>query len=779
LTDNLPQTALNGIRVFDLTTGMAGALATMFLCDNGARVVRVVGNDESVLRTEPGFALWDRGKEAVILDMNDAESIEKLAQSADVVVEDFKPGYEKEIMFREVAKMNPNLIRCTITAYGSIGPLMDEPADHDLVMARAGILANQPSFREGPIHVMHPTASVGAGILAALGISAALLHRERTGASQRVESSLLAGALMYSPKAIGDNLQPRPFRMTPAGGGPFYSVYECADGEWIQLGCIHSGFVDLAAAVMGIAHLMLDPEFGDGRYPQSEEARTKLFNIVADAMRTRPASEWMQMFEDGDVPYAPAQTTDQAMDDPQIRHNNMVLELDDPILGNTALAGLPINLSKTPGNVRGPRISTATPAADWLPDNSQSSPANANADRNASELPLHGIKVLEIANVIAGPFAGRLLADLGAEIVKLESLDGDISRAAGSAGFVFYNANKRSISVNTRTEEGRDVAQRLAAESDVLLANMRPGATDRMGLSNEKLTELNPRLIETHITAYGWTGPYAHRPGVDPLAQAITGLQRTQGGENRPPMFLGRLAPCDFTGGAMGALGTVLALFARERTGVAQTVNTNLLNSGIIMNADGFMRADGKAKRVLTDDLHFGVNSLHRLYKTSDGWIYVVADRESAFERLCNTIEMPNLIDDPRFVTAEARKINDSELAELLVEQFAKLTKDDAHQRLHKAEVPSAPVTEDYETSFYADPQAVENGLVSQIEHPTIGNLQLAVNFIKFGRVKREARRATPLLGQHTEEILSEIGRSPDDIQSLYKSEVVKTETTE
>jgi crotonobetainyl-CoA:carnitine CoA-transferase CaiB-like acyl-CoA transferase len=758
---------------------MAGALATMFLCDNGARVVRVVGNDESVLRKDPGFALWDRGKEAVILDMNHAESIEKLAQSADVVVEDFKPGYEKEIMFREVANMNPNLIRCTISAYGSIGPLMDEPPDHDLVMARAGILANQPSFREGPIHVMHPTASVGAGILAALGIAAALLHRERTGAAQRVETSLLAGALMYSPKAIGDNLQPRPFRMTPAGGGPFYSVYECADGEWIQLGCIHSGFVDLAAAVMGIAHLMLDPEFGDGRYPQSEEARTKLFNIVADAMRTRPASEWMQMFEDGDVPYAPAQTTDQAMDDPQIRHNNMVMELDDPILGKTALAGLPIILSKTPGSVRGPRVSVATQAADWVPDNSQPSPANASPEHDASELPLHGIKVLEIANVIAGPFAGRLLADLGAEVVKLESLDGDISRAAGSAGFVFYNANKRSISVNTRTDEGRDVAQRLAAESDVLLANMRPGATDRMGLSNEKLTELNPRLIETHITAYGWTGPYAHRPGVDPLAQAITGLQRTQGGENRPPMFLGRLAPCDFTGGAMGALGTVMALFARERTGVAQTVNTNLLNSGIIMNVDGFMCADGKSKRVLTDDLHFGVNSLHRLYKTSDGWIYVVADRESGFERFCNAIGMPNLIDDPRFVTADARKINDSELAQLLVEKFAELTKDDAHQRLQKAEVPSAPVTEDYETSFYADPQVMEIGLVSQIKHPTIGNLKLAVNFIKFGRVKREVRRATPLLGQHTEEILSEIGRSPDDIQSLYQSEVVKTETTE
>lgn len=768
LTDNSPHSALDGICVFDLTTGMAGALASMFLCDNGARVVRVVGNDESVLRREPGFALWDRGKEAVILDMTDVDSVEKLALLADVIIEDIPPGYEKEVMFRNVVRMNPNLIRCTISAYGNEGPLVDEPADHDLVMARTGILANQPSFRDGPIHVVHPVASVGAGLLAALGTAAALLHRERTGTAQRVETSLMAGALLYSPKAIGDNLQPRRFRMTPAGGGPFYSVFECADGEWIQLGCIHSGFVDLAAAVMGIAHLMTDPEFGDGRYPQSEDARKKLFDIVANAMRTKTASEWMRIFEDADVPYAPALTTDQAMDDPQIRHNDMVMELDDPILGKTALAGLPIILSNTPGNVRGPRVSSAIQAAEWLKNNPAEtiSPMD-KAESNVSTLPLHDIKILEIANVIAGPIAGRLLADLGAEVVKLESLDGDISRPAGAGGFIFYNANKRSISVNTRTKQGREVAQRLAAQSDVLLANMRPGATDRMGLSSEKLAELNPNLIETHVTAYGWTGPYAHRPGVDPLAQAITGLQRAQGGEGMPPMFLGRLAPCDYTGGAMTALGTVLALFVRERTGVAQRVNTNLLNSGIIMNADGFMRADGKPPRRLTDNQHFGLHALHRLYQTSDGWIYIAADGDSDLTRLYRAIGAASRMTNPRSGT---------ELADYIAENFSIMSTQDAHQILQQAEIPSAPVTEDYETSFYNDPQAVANGHVSQIDHPTIGNLKLAVNLVKFGRVKHEIRRATPLLGQHTDEILSEIGYSSDDIQSMYESEVVKSE---
>ena len=162
---------------------------------------------------------------------------------------------------------------------------------------------------------------------------------------------------------------------------------------------------------------------------------------------------------------------------------------------------------------------------------------------------------MEMTNVIAGPVAGRLLADLGADMIKFESPDGDISRPAGGAGFLAYNAGKRAISVNTRTDAGKQIARRLAAVSDAILANMRPGATDRMGLDADTLRNLNPRLVQSHITAYGWDGPYSQRPGVDPIAQAITGLQSAQGGYDSPPVYLSALAPCDYTGGALGASG--------------------------------------------------------------------------------------------------------------------------------------------------------------------------------------------------------------------------------
>ena len=223
---------------------------------------------------------------------------------------------------------------------------------------------------------------------------------------------------------------------------------------------------------------------------------------------------------------------------------------------------------------------------------------------------------MEMTNVIAGPVAGRLLADLGAEMVKFESLDGDISRPAGGAGFISFNTNKISVSVNTRTDEGKDVARRLAATSDAILANMRPGATDRMGLDSDDAQGTQSR------GSYSRTSPPTDGrvrtrtvPGVDPIAQAITGLQHAQGGYDNPPVYLGVLAPCDYTGGALGALSTVLGLVARERLGTAQRVNTSLLAAGALMCADGFMQYEGMSPRPLPDSDQYGISPLRRVYR--------------------------------------------------------------------------------------------------------------------------------------------------------------------
>ena len=760
--------ALSGITVLDLSGGLAAALASMFLADNGARVIRPVSEESGASREPDIFALYDRGKEPVVFDPeSDADGFRALLADADVLIEDLSPSSTlgSRLGSDGLAARNHRLVHCSITAYGKEGPLKDEPADHDLAAARIGILGSQPSWRGGPIHVAHPVAYVGAGLLAAMGVAATLYRRERTGRGGRVETSLMAGALLYSPKAAGDSIPVRPMNMTPQGGGPFYSVFECADGEWLQLGCIHSGFVDIASAVIGVADTIASsPEYGDGRWPRDEGARKRLFDLVADTLRTRPADEWIRELRAADVPCDLARTAEEAMRDPQILHNGLVRELDDPALGRVSAAGLPIKLSATPGRVR-PR-KTATPGVDALAPGAARSSDGEAPPEPGDGLPLSGVRVMEMTNVIAGPVAGRLLADLGADVVKFESPDGDISRPAGGAGFIAFNANKRGVSVNTRTEEGREIARRLAARSDAILANMRPGATDRMGLDSATLERLNPRLVQSHITAYGWDGPYCQRPGVDPIAQAITGLQRAQGGYGSPPVYLSALAPCDYTGGALGALGTILALVARERHGVAQRADTNLLAAGTIVCADGFMSYDGKKPRLLPGRDQMGVSEFRRLYRASDGWIYLASDAPESREAL-------------RLALSDLSGSAAEPDADYMESTFSRHTANAALDALRSRGVPCAPVTEGYQTGFFQDPQVEANTMRAELDHPVLGAVGYSGNLVSFGDVNSLPRRPTPLLGQHTDEVLAWLGYAPHEIDALRRAEVVRTEISE
>ena len=644
-------------------------------------------------------------------------------------------------------------------------------------MARAGILTTQPGFRPGPLHVVHPLPSVGAALLAAQGIAAALLAREHTGQGRTVETSMLAGALLYHPKVTGEKLAPHVFQSNPAGSAPFYSLYECADGEWVQLGCVHEGFIQTAAGIMGIKEVLDDPQYGRGRLPKTPEADRELREIIARAIHTKPYETWAQIFEEADVPYAQVRTTEASMDDPQVQVNDMLVELQDPEVGRIAQMGVPVQLSATPGRVRGPRRlpsdQPAYPPAEGL--DVQSPYASQPPRSGPFELPLKGIRVLEITNLIAGPTAGRLLADLGADVIKLEPLEGDISRPIGRTYFFNLNANKRSLSVNTRTPEGKQVAQKVAATADVLLANLRPHATERMGIGPDVLQQLNPRLIETHVTGFGWDGPYALRPGIDPLAQALMGLSRAQGAPGNPPVFYSQLAPTDFTAGALGALGTILALFVRERTGMVQRVDTNLLNGGILLSSAWFTRYQGKPTRPLADTGQHGLNAFHRLYETLDGWLYVVADTSEARQALCQALDCEDLLREHADEPVGCHPA-DTPLAHALAKGFAALSLDDSLARLQAAGVPCAPAVSGHSEFFLNDAHAAANDMVATYQHPLLGQQHVARHYIRFGQTKVQEGRPTPLLGEHTREVLMEVGFSESAIAELYAKGVVKSE---
>jgi crotonobetainyl-CoA:carnitine CoA-transferase CaiB-like acyl-CoA transferase len=762
---------LDGITVLDLSAGPAAALATMFLGDHGARVVRVIGPAASPHR-DGGYAVWDRGKECVVLDLDkvalDAPGslYRRLVTGADVLTDDFAPSAPLQRLtdWQWLAKVNPRLVHCSITAYGKKGPLKDEPAIEDLVLARMGVLGGMPGFRPAPVHIVHPLPTVGAALFADLGIAAALLAREKTGRGRTVETSLMAGALLFHPKVTGEHIEPHVFQTHPSGSAPFYSVYECAGGDYLQLGCVHIGFITVAAKLMNIGDYVAQDRFDGGRGGANPQDVAELRDKLTAVFLTKPRAQWIEKFEAADVPFAPAQLTEEGMADPQVAHNRMAISLDDPALGPLRQMGVPIHFSQTPGQARKPRAAIARATLpDGYPaatDAAHSPPAKADAP------PLDGVRILEITNLIAGPTCGRLLADLGADVIKVEPLGGDLSRPIGRTYFYNINFEKRSVSVDARCDAGRKIVQRIAASADAMIANLRPHATERMGIG----PTVNPKLIETHVTGYGWTGPYAHRPGIDPLAQALMGMERAQGGPDNPPVFPAQLAPTDYTTGAMGALGTILALFARVRTEMVQRVDSNLLNGAALLSSAWFTQYDGKGARPLADKEQYGLNPFHRLYRLRDGWIYVVAQSDAERAALCR---LGGATPQP----ASGQHPNETPFAAAMAAGFAERELADTLAALRRAGVPCAQAQAGDSELFLDDRHAHENGMVATRQHPTVGELRVAWQYIQFGHTSATQGRPTPLLGQHTDDVLREIGYGADAIAALHADGVVKTET--
>lgn len=387
-------------------------------------------------------------------------------------------------------------------------------------------------------------------------------------------------------------------------------------------------------------------------------------------------------------------------------------------------------------------------------------------------LPLEGIRVVAVEQAVAVPLATRHLADLGADVIKLEPPGGDMSRPIARTYFYCANFNKRSICVDTQTDAGKKIVQRIAASADALIANLRPRATERMGVG----PAVNPRLIETHMTGYGWTGPYAKRPGIDPLAQALMGLSRAQGGPDNPPVFAAQLAPTDYTNGAMGALGTILALFARARSGVVQRVESDLLAGGIVLSSAWFTRYAGKPERQLADKEQYGLGPFHRLYRSRDGWIYVVAESDKARRAMCAIFGF-SMPEPSALQPGNGHHPNTTPFAIKLAAVIEQHSVSETLAALSAAGVPCTEAPPGDAEVFLDDPHATANDMVAVRQHPTVGKMRVAWQLVQFGATRASAGLPTPLLGEHTGQVLREMGCGESEIRSLHADGVVKTET--
>jgi len=396
---------------------------------------------------------------------------------------------------------------------------------------------------------------------------------------------------------------------------------------------------------------------------------------------------------------------------------------------------------------------------------------------NTSAGPLDGVKVLECCQVMAGPTCGMLLADLGADVVKVEKLPGgddtrsyDKPQVKGeSAAFLAMNRNKRSVALDLKRPEGQAVLKTLAGGADVLVENFRKGTMEKFGLGYEVLKEANPKLIYCAITGYGRTGPYADKGGFDLIAQGISGLMSITGEPGQEPVKCGPPV-CDINGGMLGALGIVAAYVHRLKTGTGQMVDTSLLEAGIHTTFwhSAIFLATGVSPEP-TGSAHV-LSAPYQAFQTRDGWVNIGGANQANWERLARMMGSAELLVDPRFRNNADRMRHRAELVEIISVKTRQRTTRDLVAALDAAGIPAGPVNRIGD--MLTDPHVLARDMVIETVHPVAGPTKALGVPIKLSKTPGTVRRPAPLLGQHTREVLREAGYTDVEIDALVKSGV-------
>ena len=386
--------------------------------------------------------------------------------------------------------------------------------------------------------------------------------------------------------------------------------------------------------------------------------------------------------------------------------------------------------------------------------------------------PLSRFKVIDLTRVRAGPTCVRQLADWGADVIKIESPEGDAGLGGERHGPDFQNLhrNKRSLTLNLKAPEGLAILKKLVAESDVVVENYRPDVKFRLGVDYESLKAINPRIVYASISGFGQDGPYIDRPGFDQIAQGMGGLMSITGLPGQGPVRVG-IPVADLTAGIFAAMGVLVALLERETSGLGQWVTSSLLGAQIAM-------LDFQAARwTIGKEVPEQAGNNHPtsiptgVFQTADGYINIAAAGNEIYRRLCEALERPELAGDPRYATGKARSDNRDALnAEIEVITRGR-TSADWIEALNKAGVPSGPIYKMNEV--FDDPQVRHLGITRTVQHPVLGNVEVIGQAIELSRTPWSVRSATPEAGEHTDAVLGELGYSAGEIAGLRAKKVV------
>lgn len=387
---------------------------------------------------------------------------------------------------------------------------------------------------------------------------------------------------------------------------------------------------------------------------------------------------------------------------------------------------------------------------------------------DAERGPLTGVQVLDFSAYHAGPYGCTMLADMGADVIKIEPPEGENARrypstlAAEARGFLGSNRSKRGIVLDLKQAEGRAVLHRLVVNADVVVHNFRPAVPQRLGLSYEQLSAINPRIIVCAVTGYGETGPMKDKPGYDQVLQSMAGICVGQGRDGRPQIVYG--SAVDYYAAAQVTTGVSAALYRRESTGVGQYVGVSLLRAALTMQSMRMIWAEGEPRETSRDMHSGGVTGLH---PTRQGYLYLSANTPHFWKALCDGIGLPQLAIDPRYDSIRKRAEHINEIVPLIRDALAARTAPEWEELLGNA-VPStaARPIED----MFDHPQVIAQDLIARVEHPTVGHYRCMQKPIHFSATPCATPFAAPLLGQHTDVVLQEAGYSLAEIAALREA---------
>ncbi|MDG2307724.1 MAG: CoA transferase [Candidatus Binatia bacterium] len=773
---------LVGLRVLDFTRGRAGALTGMLLADYGAEVLRIEPPGGDPLWDElPGYPVWHRGKEIVEIDLalpSAREAIAKRLPVADVMIESLRPGVldAAGLGFDSIEAMAPRLIYASISGFGPAGADAKVPGYEALVQARLGLPSYQGAPHGRPAICTYPAGSFGAGLLAVIGILAALHQRERTGRGQRVETSLVDGVLaqlvMTLIQPVGEEVSVPPV----SGGVPTLTIYRCGDGGYLQIHLGARGALDRLFEATGLR--ADDFVHADtGRHFTGDPAGGERFRAaLAEVLATRSRDEWVQRFTDADVPIAACLAPGEALDHPQTAALEMTTELRDPLLGPITSVAPPIRFDGSPGGLPGAALQRGMPRnpeaalrhTGWLTAEevaaaeqprlgeqhgdaeaaavSAESPAGPT-DATTEIAPLDDLRVLDFGMFAAGPYAAMLLGELGADVIKIEPPGGDTMRP-NARPFSGLHRGKRGLALNLKSPSAGPIVAKLVGGADVLLHNFRPGVAERLGLGWDAQSAKRPSLIHFHSTGYGTSGPMAALPGFDQIYQAVCGMSVAQGGEGQAPEQVAG-APLDCLNALLTTAGVLMALHHRDRTGEGQHAECAQLAAGLFALSEVYRTANGISDAGRLDHDRRALGDGYRIVAAQDGWLFVCCGDEEARDRL-------------RALPREGEVID---WAAHSVEHWI--------TTLAAADIAASRVRDTFDGSLLEDPLLVDAARVVEVQDPALGPVRQAGRFVRFSDAVLPEPSGGPGLGQHSREILRELGIEEEETSRLVADGVV------